>query len=131
MPAGRQLGLLWGGVAAALVALSPLAPRLAAGLSAVLPVCPLKLLAGIPCAACGSTRAALALARLDVVAAFAVSPLAALAWCLLVAGGLAAGGAALAGRELPEPPVWLAPRVRWALIAALLANWAYLIWSGA
>ena len=46
----RQLALLWGGVAAALVALSPLAARFAA----YLPACPLKSLSGFPCPGCGS-----------------------------------------------------------------------------
>jgi len=122
---GRQLGLLWGAVAAALVALSPLAPRLAAAL----PACLFKRLTGLPCPTCGATRAALALARFDFAAAFAVSPLAAAGWSLLVAGGLAAGVASLARVELREPNL---PRpVRWFLLAAFLANWAYLIWSGA
>ena len=125
MSPGRQLGLLWGAVAAALVALSPLAPRLAAAL----PACLFKRLTGLPCPTCGATRAALALARFDFAAAFAVSPLAAAGWSLLVAGGLAAGVASLARVELREPNL---PRpVRWFLLAAFLANWAYLIWSGA
>jgi hypothetical protein len=112
-------------VAAALVALSPLAPRVAAAL----PACPFKLLTGLPCPTCGATRAALALARFDLAAAFAVSPLAAGGWTLLVAGGLVAGVASLARVELHEPSL---PRpFRWFLLAALLANWAYLIWSGA
>lgn len=127
MSPGRQLGLLWGAVAAALAALSPLAPRLAAGL----PDCLFKLLTGLPCPTCGATRAALALARFDLAAAFAVSPLAAGGWSLLVAGGLAAGVASLARVELPEPPRDLPRPVRWLLLAAFLANWAYLIWTGA
>ncbi len=92
MPPRRQLGLLWGAVAVALVALSPLASHLAG----LLPPCPLKSFTGVPCPGCGTTRAALALGRLDVGAAFAVSPLAAAAWGLLVGGGLAAGALALA-----------------------------------
>jgi hypothetical protein len=114
-------------VAAALVALSPLAPRLAAAL----PACLFKRLTGLPCPTCGATRAALALARFDFGAAFAVSPLAAAGWSLLVAGGLAAGLASLARVELPEPPNDLPRLLRWALLAAVLANWAYLIRTGA
>jgi hypothetical protein len=127
MSPGRQLGLLWGAVAASLVALSPLAARIAPAL----PACPFKSLTGLPCLTCGATRAALALGRFDFPAAFAVSPLAAAAWIALIAGGLAAGIASLARLEVPEPPRDLPRALRWAILAAVLANWAYLIWTGA
>lgn len=126
----RQLGLFWGFVAAALVALSPLASRLAAGL----PACPLKAWTGWPCPGCGTTRAALALAELDLAAAFAVSPLAAAGWTLLVAGGLVVGALALAGVEPPATPGWTARRLaafRVAAAAAIAGNWLYLVASGA
>jgi Protein of unknown function (DUF2752) len=124
---GRQLGLIWGGVAAALVAAAPFGPRLAGGL----PACPFHLLTGLPCPTCGATRAALALARFDLGGAFLVSPLAALGWIALVGGGLVAGAAALAGFGVPEAPARLPLWVRAAAIAVVLANWAYLVWSGA
>jgi Protein of unknown function (DUF2752) len=127
MSPGRQLGLIWGGVATALVAAAPVGSRLAGAL----PGCPFKSLVGIPCPACGSTRAALALAHFDLGGAFAVSPLAAAAWIALVAGGLVAGVAALAGVGVPEAPPRLPGWLRASVVAALLVNWAYLIWSGA
>lgn len=127
MSPGRQFGLLWGAVAAALVALSPLAPRLAAAL----PACPFKLLTGLPCPGCGTGRAALALGRFDLAAAFAVSPLAASGWTVLIAGGLIAGAASLARIEVPEPPNRFPRAVRWIAVGALLANWLYLIATGA
>jgi hypothetical protein len=130
MAPGRQLGLFWGAVAAALVGLSPLAPRLAGDLAAVLPDCPFRLLTGFPCPTCGATRAAVALARFDLASAFALSPLAACGWLGLVGGGLAAGVAALAGRGVPEPPAVLPGWARAGAVAVLLANWAYLIWAG-
>lgn len=129
MSSRRQLGLLWGGVAVALIALSPLAFRLAAAA----PACPLKTFTGLPCPGCGTTRAALALGRLDVVGAFTVSPLAAAGWTLLVAGGLVAGALALAGRELPAPPRLDGRRLwawRIAVVTALMGNWLYLLWAG-
>jgi hypothetical protein len=121
----RALARLWGGVALALVALAPWAPALAARL----PACPVRALTGWPCPTCGATRAALELARFDVAAALAWNPLAAAGWILLVAGGL---GAALASFVLPLPaePRALSVPARFALVGALAANWAYLLWVG-
>lgn len=131
MSSRRQLGLLWGGVALLVVALAPLAPQLAAAL----PPCPTKAFTGIPCPGCGTTRAALALGRLDVAAAFAVSPLAATAWIALVGGGLGAGLLSLAGVEPPAPPRLTTRRAEWAwriaVVGAVTANWLYLLATGA
>jgi hypothetical protein len=101
-----------------------------ARLVAALPPCPVKVVVGIPCPSCGTARAALALARLDFVAALAWNPLAAFGWIVLIAGGLAAGVWALAGRELPESPRELPWIVRLAAVALLLVNWAYLYSRG-
>lgn len=122
IPAGRQLGLLWGGVAAALVLLAPLAERIAAAL----PACPFRALTGVPCPGCGSGAAALALSRLDFAGAFAASPLAAVAWIALVAGGLAAGAVALRGGAIPEPPARLPAAARAAAVAIVLGNWLWI-----
>lgn len=126
MDARRQLGLLWGAVAAALVVLSPLGERLAPAL----PACPLKSWTGLPCFTCGATRTALALAHFDVLGALAVSPLMTVVWIALIGGGLVAGLAALAGRGVPEPPGNLSWQWRLAAVAVVLANWAYLVWAG-
>lgn len=130
----RQLALLWGGVAAALLALAPLAPRFAG----LLPACPLKGLTGVPCPGCGTTRAALALGSFDPVAAFAVSPLAAAGWIFVIVGGLLAGGLALAGVEPPGLGRWMdrldrqwSPAARAGLLAAIALNWLYLLYTGA
>ncbi len=106
------------------VAAAPWAPALAQGLAP----CPFRALTGIPCLTCGSTRALLDLARFDVVGAFSWNPLAAAAGILLVVGGLAALGAALAGRgvEAPRPTSAL----RAALALALAANWVFLVAAG-
>lgn len=122
----RQLGLLWGGVAAALVLLSPLGELFASGL----PACPLKSFTGWPCPSCGATRTALALARFDLLGALAISPLASLAWGLFVGGGLVAGVAALAGRGVPDSPSRIPLGWRLAAVAVVLVNWIYLVWAG-
>lgn len=126
MTARRQLGLLWGAVAAAMVALSPLGDRLAPAL----PACPLKSWTGLPCFTCGATRSALALADFDLFSALAVSPLMTLVWIALIGGGLVAGVAALLGRGVPEPPGDISWGWRAAVVAVVLVNWVYLVWHG-
>lgn len=89
--------------------------------------CPLKAVAGLPCASCGMTHAFVALAHGEVAAAFAASPL----------GALLAGGAwlyaaldllrAAMGAPWPDPGerTW-----RWAagtLVASVVLNWAWLL----
>ncbi|MGB6001159.1 MAG: DUF2752 domain-containing protein [Thermoanaerobaculia bacterium] len=126
MNQSRQLGFLWGAVAVGLLALAPLAPRLATAL----PACPLKSIVGVPCLTCGSTRAALALGRLDLWTALTINPLVAAGCVMLVVGGLIAGVLALGGKPLREPSWRLAAPVRVAIALVLLANWVYLIKVG-
>lgn len=122
----RQLGLLWGLVAVLLVVMAPVAPRLATAL----PACPFRAMSDLPCPSCGTTRAALALSRFDLLGSIAANPLAALAWISLMAGGLVAGMLALVGIPLREPDWRLSLRSRAALVAILLANWLYLLGAG-
>ena len=97
----------------------------------------MKSVAGIPCAACGGTRAAVALSHGRFAEALAMNPLAAtgIAICLAVAllaaiefrsrGRIGFGNAfALAARTKPQFGL------RAAILAALLANWIYLIAVG-
>lgn len=126
MNSQRQLGLLWGGVAALLVVLSPVVERLASSL----PACPIKAMIGLPCLTCGTTRVGLALSRLDLAGAFSVNPLAALAWLGLVGGGLLAGVLALLDVPVREPEWKLSLPMRCLLVMVFLTNWAYLVGAG-
>ena len=122
----RQLGFLWGGTALLLMVLAPFGDRLASAL----PACPVKAVFDLPCPSCGSTRAALALAELDLLAAIEISPLAAAAWMVVVAGGLVGGVMALLDRSPREPDWRLSLTARWLLGLVILANWVYLVGVG-
>lgn len=121
----RQTALLWGGVALALVALSPLAPYIVDGLW----TCPFKSVTGVPCPTCGTARAALALSRGEVWHALTQYPLPSLAWILFVAGGFYSLWLGLTKRlpiSLPKRlPVW----ARISIVVAVAANWIYSIVS--
>jgi hypothetical protein len=99
-------------------------------LASSLPGCPIKALIGLPCLTCGTTRAGLALSRLDLVGAISINPLAALAWLILVGGGLVAGLLALLDIPVREPEWRLSLPMRCLLVMAFLTNWAYLVGAG-
>ena len=126
MTNGRQIGLLWGFVALALVAMSPWAPQLAGAA----PGCPVKSISGLPCPTCGATRAAVALADFDPWTALGLNPLVAIVWIGLVLGGLAALAWVVNGRPLPGLPRKLSPQQRLAAVAMLAINWVYLVIVG-
>jgi Protein of unknown function (DUF2752) len=113
-------------VFAAIAALSFLVARFVPVLG--LPyTCPLRGLAGIPCATCGMTHAFVSLAHGEVVRALAASPLGALlagaAWLL----GAADLARVALGRPLPVPSRALARAGVGTGIVLLLANWAFLV----
>ena len=119
------LGLTLGAVAAAMLApWTPVLARLA-------PACVLHTLTGLPCPACGATRAVLALARLDPVAAFAFNPLMALG----LGGGFIVAAVALpwVAARGPVPIVLgggLSPRGRALAGCVLAVHWAWLVARG-
>lgn len=92
--------------------------------------CPLRGLAGIPCATCGMTHAFVHLAHGEVGAAFAASPLGALlaasVWLLAALDLLRVAR----GWPLPVPSRGLARGAVALGVAALLANWAWLVARG-
>lgn len=89
--------------------------------------CPLRSLAGIPCATCGMTHAFVELAHGHLAAAFAASPagalLAAAAWGFALLDLVRAA----AGWPLPVPAPRLARATVALGVATLLASWAYLL----
>jgi hypothetical protein len=97
-----------------------------------LPRCTLKCLTGVPCALCGSTRAVLALCRLDFPAAVALNPLATLAALGAVCWLLAwASDRWLATRWLERAQARRHTVAWWWLgAAALAANWIYVVAAG-
>ncbi|MEM6454392.1 MAG: DUF2752 domain-containing protein [Acidobacteriota bacterium] len=126
MTSNRQLGCLWGGVVLLLVVLSPFGAQLAGWV----PPCPFKTITGLPCPTCGTTRAALALGRFDVLHALTYHPLPTLGWTLFLAGGFYAGLCALRNRPVPELPSRLSPMMRWGLIGLFLLGWIFNIVTG-
>jgi len=112
------------------LAFAPVVPVLAR----LLPGCAFHALTGIPCPACGSTRAGLALLAGDPLVALAWNPLATLGAvvALLVAlvgpVWLAAGGAV--PRFAAAPAGGLPRPVRVATVAAIVAQWSWLAMRG-
>jgi len=122
----RQLLLLWGAAAFGVLLLWSALP----GLALFLPACPFKVLTGLPCLSCGSTRTALALLRGDVAAALRANPLAALGGILFLAGGALAPLWALLRLPVPDALPAATPGRRAAAIALLLAAWGWQIARG-
>jgi len=123
--AGRQAAAMWFASSAGLVLLSPWAHALAERL----PACFVKELTGLPCPTCGGTRAALALAGLDVPGALRWNPLVAAGLVLFVAGGVVAGVLALTDR-LPREPVRMPLWLRAAVVMAVVGSWVWLVADG-
>jgi len=93
--------------------------------------CGMKLMFGIPCLSCGSTRMTLALLHGHPLDAVAFQPMMLTIYLLLFAWGGVSLWALATGRS-----VWL-HLGRWESLAAKvlivglpLVNWAYLIWAG-
>jgi hypothetical protein len=119
----RQIALLWAVSAVSALVLRPLwlivGPQL--------PRCPFRALTGVPCLTCGTTSAALALFHGRPLEALAANPLAALGGAAFVLGGLAAPLWVAAKLPVPDLGAPLAGWVKIAIVAALLANWAWVI----
>ena len=114
---------VWGAMVASSLLLRPFWLALAP----LAPPCPFRAITGIPCPTCGATHAAVALLHGHVAVAMAANPLAVFAGVIFVAGGLIApvwAALELPAPQLPSPlPVW----TRFCMLAALAANWAWVI----
>jgi hypothetical protein len=124
---GPPLGLIFGaigGLAAVAVGLLRL-DRVPVAL------CYVKAFTGLPCPTCGSTRALGRLFGLDLPGALSMNPLVTLA-ALAVALWAAADLALLPRRRALglEVGARVATALRVAAVAALVANWAYLVAAG-
>jgi hypothetical protein len=126
--------VLAGGVATAAV-LAAVAAPVAPALARLLPGCVFHALTGIPCPACGTTRAALALLAGDPFAALGFNPLATLAAVAAVTFALMAPLWLAAGGGIPRftaAPAGGLPRgARLLVVSALAAQWAWLVVRGA
>lgn len=87
-----------------------------------LPACPFKRLTGLPCAACGLTRCAMALARGDWRAAFHWHPVAVLLLALLPFAAL--WDLRRAWRDEPYPGLPDSLAARMAVLGLFLGTWA-------
>ena len=94
-------------------------------------LCAFKAVTGLPCMACGTTRALARLYRLDLPGAVTMNPLSAAVALALVPWGLMDLVLLPRGRALSlEISRGLAPFVRVTAVALVFANWAYLIVAG-
>jgi len=94
-------------------------------------LCLFKAVTGLPCMTCGTTRALVRLARLDLSGALAMNPLAALGTLALLPWAAADLALLPRGRALSLELSPAAARVaRIAAFAAVLANWAWLVAAG-
>jgi hypothetical protein len=94
------------------------------------PGCAFHALTGLPCLACGTTRAALRLAAGDPAGAFLMNPLAAATLLAAWLGGFVAPVWLALGLPLPGVPRALPVWARVGLVTLLAANWCFLVVRG-
>jgi hypothetical protein len=94
-------------------------------------VCLFKALTGLPCPACGSTRAVGHLAHGDLAGALVMNPLTTVAAVVVVAWAVADAILLARGRALDlEVGARVGNLMRAGFVAAVALNWAYLLAAG-
>lgn len=125
--------IIWGSLGTVLLLVGLLTVLVLPSALQLVPGCLFKATTGVPCVACGGTRAAVALAHGRPLQALTWNPLAASALLGLVLY-VPYAWLVLAGMVRPLRTGWLSPPmpawVRWTLITLLVANWTYLIVVG-
>lgn len=89
--------------------------------------CPLLQVAGVPCPACGGTRAMAALASGRIVSALEWNPLVAMAGIGLLVWLPLAALMLVGALQRPVIATTLSPLVRWGMLVLVLGNWLYLL----
>jgi hypothetical protein len=126
-PGGPPVGAILAAIALAAIAVVAVLPVARLPIS----LCVFKAVTGLPCMTCGTTRAYTRLARLDLAGALAMNPLVTLATLTLLPWAAADLALLRRGRALSlelSPAAARAARI--AAVAAVLANWAWLIAAG-
>jgi hypothetical protein len=120
----RQLAIasfLWLGLAAIGVFLfffNPASPA-----NQFFPKCPFRMVTGLQCPGCGSTRACYQLLHLHPIAAFKLNPLLVLTLPFIIYGFLGFTRSAITGQ--PQRRVFIPPFYLWALLVLLLLFWIF------
>ncbi len=122
----RQLAWLW--FAAALSA--PLLAGAWLRLGLPYPGCTFHHITGLPCPTCGAGRAVATALAGHPLRSFRWNPLVTAAIALFEAGGLAAPVWLAAGGKVPALEGGLPRWLRWVVLAAILINWLYLVFTG-
>jgi hypothetical protein len=87
------------------------------------PKCPFRLLTGMQCPGCGSTRALYQLLHLHPLAAFKLNPLMILTLPFIVYGFLGFTRSALLGK--PQRRLFIPPIYLWSWLALLIFFWVF------
>src|SRR5437588_10949746 len=116
MEATVWLGLV--SVAVFLFFFNPAAPA-----NQFFPKCPFRMLTGLQCPGCGSTRACYQLLHLHPLAAFKLNPLMILTLPFIVYGFLGFTKSAITGK--PHRRIFIPPIYLWAWLVVLIFFWVF------